>query len=63
MKADCEFRERITRDLGIRKAACRILDVSESVDEDKSKKANWRVAIKYRPGHSGNTPDANRKFA
>lgn len=61
-KEDPDFMERITRDLEARKAACRILDVREDADKSELKKAYRRAAIKYHPDHTGNSPEANKKF-
>src|SRR3989339_1060420 len=62
MKHDPDFMEQITNDLEARKAACRILDVSESADISELKKAYRQAATKYHPDHNGNTPEANKKF-
>jgi len=62
MKHDPDFMEKITRDMEARKAAGRILDVSESADRNELKKAYRKAAAKYHPDHNGNTPEANQRF-
>jgi len=62
MKDDLEFMERITRDLGVRKAACRILEVEEDASKEQLKKAYRRAAMKYHPDHNQDDPEANQKF-
>ena len=63
MQNDPDFKERITRDLEARKAAARILDVSESAHSNDLKRAYRKAATKYHPDHNGNTPEANKRFA
>jgi hypothetical protein len=62
MKHDPDFMEKITSGLEARKAAGRILDVSESADMNELKKAYRKAATKYHPDHNGNTPEANKRF-
>ena len=62
MKHDPDFMEKITKNLEARKAAGRILDISESADMNELKKAYRKAAAKYHPDHNGNTPEANKKF-
>ena len=52
MKEDFEFMERITRDLAARKAACRILGVSEDADKKDMKKAYRKASMKCHPDHN-----------
>jgi hypothetical protein len=63
MKEDFEFMERITRDLEARKAAFKILGVSEDADKNDLKKAYRKASMKYHPDHNQDDPDANKKFA
>ncbi len=62
MKEDFEFMERISRDLEARKAACKVLDVSEDADRNELKKAYRKASMKYHPDHNQDDPDANKKF-
>jgi len=62
MKDDFEFMERITRDLEARKAACRVLGVSEDADKKELRKAYRKASLKYHPDHNQGNPDANKKF-
>jgi len=62
MKDDFEFMERISRDLEARKAACKVLDVSEDADRNELKKAYRKASMKYHPDHNQDDPDANKKF-
>ena len=62
MKDDFEFMERITRDLVARKAACKVLGVSEDADKKQLKKAYRRVAMKFHPDKNLDDPDATKKF-
>lgn len=61
-KDDRDFMERITLDLQTRHAACRILEVTESVSKKELKKAYRRASLKYHPDHNQDDPDANKKF-
>jgi hypothetical protein len=63
MKHDSEFMKRISLDLEARKAACRILEVTEQADQCELKKAYRSAAMKYHPDRCGNSPDTNKKFA
>jgi len=62
MKDDFEFMERIPRDLETRKAACKVLGVSEDADKKQLKKAYRRVAMKFHPDKNLDDPDATKKF-
>ena len=62
MKDDFEFMERITRDLETRKAACKVLGVSEDADKKQLKRAYRRVAMKFHPDKNLDDPDATKKF-
>jgi curved DNA-binding protein CbpA len=62
MKHDPDFMAKITKDLEARKAAGKILDVSESAGLNELKKAYRKAAAKYHPDHNGNTPEANKRF-
>jgi len=62
MKEDFEFMERITRDLEARKAACKVLGVSEDANGNVLKKAYRKASMKYHPDHNQDDPDANKKF-
>ena len=59
---DADFMERITLDLQTRNAACKILEVAESVSKKELKKAYRRASLKYHPDHNRGDPDANKKF-
>ena len=63
MKEDFEFMARIARDLEARKAACKVLRVSEDADKNDLKKAYRKASMKYHPDHNQDDPDANKKFA
>ena len=63
MKRDYwDFMERITLDLQTRHAACKILEVAESVSKKELKKAYRRASLKYHPDHNRGDPDSNKKF-
>jgi len=62
MKDDFEFMERITRDIEARKAACRVLGVSEDANKKELKKAYRKASMKYHPDHSQDDADAAKKF-
>ena len=63
MKEDFQFMERITHDLAARKAACKILGVSEDGDKNDLKKAYRSASMKCHPDHNPHDPDAGKKFA
>jgi len=60
---DYEFGERITRDLQARRAARKILGVTEDVSEKDLKKVYRRASLKYHPDHNPNDSDAHKKFS
>jgi hypothetical protein len=62
MKEDFGFMERISHDLEARKAACKILDVSESADKESLKKAYRRASARHHPDHNREKADATKKF-
>lgn len=62
MKDNPDFMAKITQDLEARKAAAKILDVSETAGNDELKAAYRTAANQYHPDHSGNTPEANKRF-
>jgi len=62
MKEDFEFMERITRDLAARKAACRILGVSEDADKKDMKKAYRKASMKCHPDHNQDSDEATKRF-
>lgn len=62
MKHDPDFMDIITRDLRARKAACKMLDVEETANKERLKKAYRRIAMKYHPDKNRDDPDANKKF-
>jgi hypothetical protein len=63
MKEDFDFMERISRDLEARKAAYKVLGVSEDADKNDLKKAYRKASMEYHPDHNPHDPDANKKFA
>jgi len=60
---DYDFGERITRDLRARRAACKILEVTEDADKQALKKAYRRASLKFHPDHNPNDSDAHKKFS
>ena len=62
MKDDFEFMERITRDLVSRKAACKVLGVSEDADKKELKKAYRKASMKCHPDHNQDDAKATRRF-
>jgi len=62
MKDDFEFMEKITRDLEARKAACKVLGVSEDADKKELKKAYRKASMKCHPDHNQGDADATKKF-
>ncbi len=63
MKHDPDFMEKITEDIESRKAARKILGVSETADKKELKEAYRKAAVKYHPDHNENTRESNKKFA
>jgi hypothetical protein len=63
MKDAPGFMEKITSDLAVRKAACKVLGVSENADNKELKKAYRKASIKYHPDHNRDDADATKKFA
>jgi len=62
MKDDYDFMERITRDSAARKAACKILEVSEDADKNDLKKAYRKASMKYHPDRNQDDAEAARRF-
>jgi len=62
MKEDSEFMEKITRDIEARKAACKVLGISEDADKKEMKKAYRKASMKYHPDHNKGDADAAKKF-
>jgi hypothetical protein len=62
MKDAPEFMEKLTSDLAVRKAACKVLRVSENVSNKELKKAYRKASIKYHPDHNQDNPEATRRF-
>ncbi len=62
MKHDPDFMKKITKDLEARKAAAKILEVSELANSNDLKKAYRKAATKYHPDHNAGNPEANKKF-
>ena len=63
IKDDYDFGERITRDLQARRAACKILEVTEDADKQALKKAYRRASLKFHPDHNPNDSEAHKKFS
>jgi hypothetical protein len=62
MREDSKFMEKITRDIEARKAACKVLGVSEDADKQELKKAYRKASMKYHPDHNQDDADAAKKF-
>lgn len=62
MKDAPEFMEKITSDLAVRKAACKVLGISENASNKGLKKAYRKASIKYHPDHNRDDADATKKF-
>jgi hypothetical protein len=62
MKDAPEFMGKITSDLAERKAACKVLGISEDADKADLKKAYRKASIKYHPDHNQDNPEATRRF-
>jgi hypothetical protein len=62
MKEAPEFMEKITSELAVRKAACKVLGVSENAGNKELKKAYRKASIKYHPDHNRDDADATKKF-
>ena len=62
MKDAPEFMEKITSDLAVRKAACKVLVISENAGNKELKKAYRKASIKYHPDHNQDDADATKKF-
>ena len=61
-KDDWDFMERTTLDLQAHHAACKILEVTESVNKKDLIKAYRKASLKYHPDYNQDDPDANKKF-
>lgn len=61
-KDNYEFREKISRDLETRRAACKVLGVEENAGIEALKKAYRQASQKYHPDHNSNDSDAHKKF-
>jgi DnaJ-class molecular chaperone len=59
---DYESAGRIISDLDVRRAACKILGVSEGEDEEAFKKAYRQASLKYHPDHNPDDKDAYKRF-
>ena len=62
MKDDLEFMERITRDLAARKAARKVLGVSEDAGKEDMKKAYRKASAKCHPDHNQDDAEAVKRF-
>ncbi|MGB2862145.1 MAG: DnaJ domain-containing protein [Sedimentisphaerales bacterium] len=62
MKDDFEFMERIIRDLAARKAACKVLGVSEDADKKDLKKAYRKASMKCHPDYNQDDAEASKRF-
>ena len=61
-QGDYEFAERIVSDSKVRRAACRILGVSENEGKEALKKAYRSASLKYHPDHNPGDEDAHKRF-
>ena len=57
-----ESAKRIISDLEVRRAACKILGVSEGESDEALKKAYRRASVKYHPDHNPGDKDAHKRF-
>jgi hypothetical protein len=62
IQKDYELAGRIITDLDVRRAACKILGISEGEGEEALKKAYRRASLKYHPDHNPNDKDAYKRF-
>ncbi len=62
LRDDCEFGERILRDLQARRAACRVLDVDDDAGAEELKRAYRQASVKYHPDHNPGDEAARGKF-
>jgi len=62
MKDDFEFMERISCDLAARKAACKVLGVSEDANRKNLKRAYRKVSMKCHPDHNQDVAEATKRF-
>jgi len=62
MKDDFEFMERISCDLAARKAACKILGVSEDANRKDLKRAYRKLSMKCHPDHNRDGAEATKRF-
>jgi hypothetical protein len=62
MKDDFGFMETISCDLEARRAACKVLGVSEGADDNDLKKAYRTACVKYHPDHNQDDANATKRF-
>lgn len=62
MKDAPEFMGKITSDLAVRKAACKVLGISENANNKELKKAYRKASIKCHPDHNRDDADTTKKF-
>ena len=62
MKDAPEFMEKITSDLAARKAACKVLGVSQDAGKKVLKEAYRKASMKYHPDHNQGDAEAARQF-